>query len=59
MKNMNFLKNIKIERPVVKQLIFWVIAVALGIGGFFSSAELPLAGRLRPYPERHRRIVAR
>lgn len=37
---MNFLKNIKFERPSVKQTIFWVIAAGLAVGGFFFTRGL-------------------
>jgi len=35
MNTMNFLKNIKIGRPSVGQIIFWVITLGLGVGSFF------------------------
>jgi len=50
MKNMNFLKNIKLERPSVKQIVFWVIVVAVGIGGFFFSRSLFICWRITPLP---------
>src|SRR6266540_6159235 len=54
MNIMNSLKNIKLGRPAVpsiRQIIFWVVAIAVGIGGFFFVRSLvtcwtitPLAG---------------
>ncbi len=35
MNNMNFLKNIKLGRPAIVQIIFIVAGVLLAVGGFF------------------------
>src|SRR6266496_5178883 len=50
MNKINF-KNIKLGRPLVGQIIFWVVAIAVGIGGFFFVRGIvtcwtitPLAG---------------
>jgi len=50
MKNMNFLKNIKFEPPTVRQIVFWVIAVALAIGGFFFTRSLITCWRITSLP---------
>jgi polyisoprenyl-teichoic acid--peptidoglycan teichoic acid transferase len=54
MNKMNFLKNIKLGRPSVMQIIFIAAGIALAVGGFFFARglvtcwnfpTLPLAGR--------------
>jgi LCP family protein required for cell wall assembly len=50
MKNMNFLKNIKLERPSVKQIIFWGIALALVVGGFLFTRNLVTCWTITPLP---------
>jgi polyisoprenyl-teichoic acid--peptidoglycan teichoic acid transferase len=52
MNKMNSLKNIKIGKPSVKQIIFWGVVALLAIGGFFFVRGLvtcwtitPLAGK--------------
>jgi polyisoprenyl-teichoic acid--peptidoglycan teichoic acid transferase len=35
MNKLNFFKNIKIGRPSIGHIIFWVIVVVLGVGGFY------------------------
>jgi LCP family protein required for cell wall assembly len=51
MNKANFLKNIKLGRPSVVQIAFWVVAVVVTIGGYFLVRNLvscwtitPLAG---------------
>ena len=46
--NMNFLKNIK--RPSVGQIIFWVVAVALAVAGFFFARGITTCWRITPLP---------
>ncbi|MDQ3007010.1 MAG: hypothetical protein M3R47_16715, partial [Chloroflexota bacterium] len=54
MNKSDFLKNIKFGRPTPVQIIFWVAALALTIGGFFfvrglvtcwNFPTLPMPGR--------------
>jgi LCP family protein required for cell wall assembly len=51
MNNMNFMKDIKLGRPSVRGILFWVVALILTIAGFFAVRNLvtcwtitPLAG---------------
>jgi LCP family protein required for cell wall assembly len=48
MNIMNSLKNIK--RPSVGQIIFWVIAVALAIGGFYFVRDMVTCWTITPLP---------
>ena len=50
MKNMNFFKNIKFGRPSIGQIIFWVVTVALAVGGFFFARNLVTCWRITPLP---------
>jgi len=50
MKNMNLLKNIKLGRSSIKQIVFWVIAVALAIGGFYFVRGLVTCWTITPLP---------
>jgi LCP family protein required for cell wall assembly len=50
MNNLNFLKNIKIGRPSIWQIIFWVIAIALGVGSFFFLRTLVTCWTITPLP---------
>jgi len=50
MKNMTFLKNIKFGRPSVGQIIFWVIAVGLAVGGFIFVRGLVTCWTITPLP---------
>jgi len=45
---MNFLKNIK--RPSVGQIVFWLIAVAVAIGGFFFVRNIVTCWTITPLP---------
>jgi len=47
---MNFLKNIKFERPTVRQIIFWVISLALVVGGFIFTRQLVTCWTITPLP---------
>ncbi len=47
---MNFLKNFKLERLSVKEIIFWVIAIVLGIGGFFFTRNIATCWTITPLP---------
>ncbi len=51
MNKMNFLKNIKLGRPSLGQIIFWVLTIGVTIGGYFFVRNMvtcwtitPLAG---------------
>lgn len=50
MNKMNSLKNIKLGRPSVGQIIFWVVTVALAIGGFFFVRGLVTCWAITPLP---------
>lgn len=50
MNKMNSLKNIKFGRPSVGQIIFWVVALILAIGGFFFVRGLVTCWTLTPLP---------
>ncbi len=50
MKNMDFLKNIKLERPSTRVIIFWVVAIVLGIGGFFFVRGIATCWTITPLP---------
>lgn len=50
MKNMNAFKNIKFTRPAMGQIIFWVIAVVLGIAGFIFVRGLVTCWTITPLP---------
>jgi len=47
---MTFLKNIKFGRPSVGQIIFWVIAVGLAVGGFIFVRGLVTCWTITPLP---------
>lgn len=46
--NMKFLKNI--ERPSVGNILFWMIAAALAVGGFFFARGLVKCWTITPLP---------
>jgi LCP family protein required for cell wall assembly len=46
----NSLKNIKIGRPSVGLIVFWVITIALAIGGFFFVKNLATCWVITPLP---------
>ena len=48
MNNMNFLKNLKLSRPSKGQIVFWVIAVAVAVGGFIIVRGLATCWTLTP-----------
>ena len=48
--NTNFLKNIKLGRPSVGQVIFWVITLALAGGGYFFARNLITCWTITPLP---------
>jgi len=50
MNNMNFLKNIKPGRPSVSQAVFWVIAVALAVGGYYFVRSLVICWNFPTLP---------
>jgi LCP family protein required for cell wall assembly len=50
MKNMTFLKNIEFERPSVRQIVFWVIAVGLAVGGFYFVRGMVTCWTITPLP---------
>jgi LCP family protein required for cell wall assembly len=47
---MNFLKNINLKRPSVGQIVFWVITIALAIGGFYFVRGLVTCWTITPLP---------
>ena len=47
---MNFLKNIKLGRPSIGQIIFWVITLALAGGGYFFARDLITCWTITPLP---------
>jgi len=47
---MDFLKNIKLGRLSVKEIIFWVIALALAITGFFFTRSIATCWTITPLP---------
>jgi LCP family protein required for cell wall assembly len=50
MNKMNSLKNIKLGRPSIKQIIFWSVVVLLAIGGFFFIRGLVTCWTITPLP---------
>ena len=50
MNKIDFLKNIKFGRPTPAQIIFWVAAVALTIGGFFLVRGMTTCWTITPLP---------
>jgi len=50
MNRLDFLKNIKFGRPTAAQIIFWVAAVVLTIGGFFLVRGLATCWTITPLP---------
>ena len=50
MNNLDFFKNIKFGRPTPAQIIFWVAAVALIIGGFFLVRGMATCWTITPLP---------
>src|SRR5688500_8881854 len=50
MNKLDFLKNIKFGRPTPAQIIFWVAAVALIIGGFFLVRGMATCWTITPLP---------
>lgn len=50
MNRMNSLKNIKLGRPSMGQIIFGVVALLLAIGGFFFVRGLATCWTLTPLP---------
>ena len=48
--NTNFLKNIKLGRPSIGQVIFWVITLALAGGGYFFAQNLITCWTITPLP---------
>ena len=50
MNIMNSLKNIKIGRPSVGQIIFWVITIAIGVGGYIFLKDLATCWTITPLP---------
>lgn len=47
---MNFLKNIKLGRPSMGNIIFWGLAAALAVGGFFLARNLVTCWIITPLP---------
>jgi polyisoprenyl-teichoic acid--peptidoglycan teichoic acid transferase len=52
MNIMNSLKNIKLGRPAVGQVVFWVVAAAVAIGGYFFVRGLITCWTITPLPGR-------
>ena len=50
MNIMNSLKNIKIGRPSIGQIVFWVITLALGVSGYFFARNLITCWTITPLP---------
>jgi len=50
MNKMNFLKNIKFGRPSVAQIVFWVAALVLTVGGFFFVRSIVTCWTITPLP---------
>ena len=50
MNKMNSLKNIKFGRPATGQIIFWVVAIGLGIAGFIFIRNLVSCWIITPLP---------
>ena len=50
MNNLNSLKNIKLGRPSTRQIIFWVVALVVAIGGFVFVRGLVTCWRITPLP---------
>lgn len=50
MNKLNFLKNVKIGRPSLGQIVFWIIALGLGVGGFFFVRNLITCWTITPLP---------
>src|SRR5687767_5179775 len=48
MNKLDFLKNIKFGRPTPAQIIFWVAAVALTVGGFFLVRGMATCWTITP-----------
>lgn len=47
---MDFLKNIKLGRPSVGNIIFWVFLILLAIGGFFFTKNIVTCFRITSLP---------
>ena len=52
MNRMNFVKNIKFERPSTRQIIFIVLALVLAVGGFYFVRGLITCWTITPLPGR-------
>lgn len=50
MNKSNFFKNIKFSRPSTWQIIFWVVALILAVGGFFFVRGLATCWTITPLP---------
>ncbi|HXQ33755.1 MAG TPA: hypothetical protein VN843_07075, partial [Anaerolineales bacterium] len=50
MNKTNFLKDIKLTRPSTWQIVFWVVALVLALGGFFLVRGLVTCWRITPLP---------
>jgi LCP family protein required for cell wall assembly len=50
MNKLNFLKNIKIGRPTLWQIIFWVVAITVTVGGYFFVRGLITCWVITPLP---------
>ena len=50
MNKTNFLKDIKLTRPSIWQIVFWVVALVLALGGFFLVRGLVTCWRITPLP---------
>ncbi len=50
MNEMNFLKNIKFGRPSMGQIVFWVFALTLTVGGFYFVRGIVTCWRITPLP---------
>ena len=50
MNNMNSLKNKKIGFPSIGQIVFWIITIVLGAGGYFSLRHLITCWTITPLP---------
>ncbi len=50
MKNMNFLKNVKLERSSLRWIILGVVALVLAIGGFYFVRGLVTCWTITPLP---------
>src|SRR5512139_2518379 len=50
MNKMNSLKNIKLGKPSVKQIIFWAVVALVAIGGFFFIRGMVTCWTITPLP---------